>query len=87
MSDQFTVNCVVRPTSKGTETLSFSFNLGILKIVCIANIPGENEETAPVYIKLQLPDADGNYPSKNGRKQYPQAPCADGHPATDGGDF
>jgi hypothetical protein len=68
MSDQFIVTGVVRPTTKNTETLSFSFVLGPLKIVCIANIPEEGD-TAPVYVKLQLPNENGDYPSKQVRRR------------------
>lgn len=68
MSDQLVVQAIVRPTSVGTETLSFSFNLGPLKVVCIANIPAEGEESAPAYIKLQLPpSSSGSLSQSNGR--------------------
>jgi hypothetical protein len=58
----------------GTETLSFSFNLGPLKVVCIANIPGEDAgDKAPVYVRLQLPDENGEYPTKKqNRRRTPQ---------------
>lgn len=66
---QLVVNAVIRPTSVGTETLSFFFMLGPLKVVCVANIPGDGEESAPAYIKLQLPDENGEYPTKSPKQR------------------
>jgi len=65
---QIVVNNIIRPTRRETETLSFSFNLGPLKIICVANIPEEGKTSAPTYIKLQLPDENGEYPRKEQRQ-------------------
>ena len=59
---QFTVTGRVKETNVNTETLSLHFNLGALRVVVVANIPGDGKDTAPAYVKLQLPDANGNYP-------------------------
>jgi hypothetical protein len=72
MSDQFIVTAIIRPTTVGTETLSFSFNLGPLKVVCIGNIPADGEgDKSTAYIHLQLPDENGDYPTKHSRRRSP----------------
>jgi len=64
---QIVVNNVIRPTRRGTETLSFSFNMGPIKVICVSNIPEEGADSAPTYIKFQLPDENGEYPRKEQR--------------------
>ena len=50
---QITVTGKVKPTREG-EMITFQFNLAWFQIVCLANIPGEGETCAPVYIKFKL---------------------------------
>ena len=54
MSLQFKTKCRISETAQKTEMLTFSFFLGPLKVVCLANIPREGEEEAVVYVKLEL---------------------------------
>jgi hypothetical protein len=80
---QINVTCHVRETGVGTETISFSFNLGPIRIVCIANIPEEGKRSAPGYVKIQLPDANGEYPSKPNFKARRDAENAGTQPESD----
>lgn len=50
---QITVRSTVKETSKG-EMLVFQFDLGLFQIVCLANIPDDGEESAPVYVKFKV---------------------------------
>lgn len=51
---QLTLSCSVKENAAGGETLSFVIPLGPVSLICIANIPGEGEETAPVYVKFKV---------------------------------
>ena len=50
---QLVLRSHVKETSLGTETLSFTIRLGPIKIICIANIPDEGKDGAPVYVKIE----------------------------------
>ena len=65
---QFKTRCRVKETSTG-EILSFSFYLGPIKIVCIANIPAEGKDEAPVYVKVDL---EGTAPTVGGWTREPE---------------
>jgi hypothetical protein len=51
---QLTLECSVKENAAGGETLSFVVPLGPVSLICIANIPGEGETTAPVYVKFKV---------------------------------
>lgn len=51
---QITVTGKIKQTRHNTETLCFSFNLGPIKVICIANIPEEGKEESPVYVKFEF---------------------------------
>lgn len=46
----------VIPVGRGGEAIVFEIPMGFFKLVCIANIPEEGQETAPVYLKLKVGD-------------------------------
>ena len=50
---QIVVTARVKEGSKG-ELLVFSIPLGLFELVCIANIPAEGENEAPVYVKHKV---------------------------------
>lgn len=50
--DSATVEAKVIETKRDGEALVFEIPLGLLKIVCIANIPPEGEDRAPVYLRF-----------------------------------
>lgn len=62
---QFTVTGRVKPTRHDTETISFSFHLNGTWVTCIANIPDEGKNEAPVYVKV----ADGPRDARPNREQ------------------
>jgi len=47
----------VIPVGRGGEAIVFEIPMGFFKIVCIANIPSEGEDKAPVYVKLKVSTA------------------------------
>jgi len=51
-----TVESKVIETRRGGEALVFEIPLGILNIVCIANIPDDGEDKAPVYLRFTKGD-------------------------------
>jgi len=76
---QLTLECSVKENAAGGETLSFVVPLGPISLICIANIPGEGETTAPVYVKFKvdtrpMQQAMGPRPTKRVRR----APIGDG---------
>jgi len=50
--DSATVEAKIIETRRDGEALVFEIPLGLLKIVCIANIPPEGESKAPVYLRF-----------------------------------
>lgn len=46
----------IKPTSRGTEVIHFTIPLGFMSIIVVANVPGEGEVEAPVYLKFKGPD-------------------------------
>lgn len=44
------------PVGKNGEAIVFEIPMGFGKLVCIANIPEEGREAAPVYIKMKMTD-------------------------------
>lgn len=46
----------VIPVGRGGEAIVFEIPMGFFKLVCIANIPEDGQETAPVYLKLKVGD-------------------------------
>jgi hypothetical protein len=51
---EWRTKCKVIQTRKDMEALVFSIPLGLLKIICIANIPNDDQDSAPVYIKFKF---------------------------------
>ena len=55
MQLQFRAKCTLKETgTKEGEILCFEFNIGPLKIICIANMPREGETESIAYVKLEL---------------------------------
>jgi len=50
--DSATVESKIIETRRGGEALVFEIPLGLLKIVCIANIPEEEESKSSVYVRF-----------------------------------
>ncbi len=50
---QLVVEGTVKTTASQTEIITFSIHLALFEIVCIVNIPGDGETTAPVYVKFK----------------------------------
>jgi len=46
----------VVPVGRNGEAIVFEIPMGWFKLVCIANIPEDGRESAPVYIKMKLGD-------------------------------
>ena len=70
---QLTLSCKVKENAGGGETLSFVVPLGPVSLICIANIPGEGETEAPVYVKFKvdtrpMQQAMGPRPTKRVRR-------------------
>lgn len=51
---QIVVTGRIKENREGNELLCFDVRLGPLTLVCIANIPDEGEDSAPVYIKFKV---------------------------------
>ena len=51
---QLKTKCTLRPTKAESDMILFSFQVGPIRVFCIANIPGENEREGTVYVKLSL---------------------------------
>jgi len=51
---QFKVMAKLKPNKAGGECLCFTINMGILDLICIANVPGEGDSQAPVYVKFHV---------------------------------
>lgn len=54
---ELTTESRIIETRRGLEALVFEIPLGILKIICIVNIPEEGLRVAPVYIKFKFGEA------------------------------
>jgi len=55
-----TVEARVIETRRDSEAMVFEIPLGLLKIVCIVNIPPEGEEKAPAYLRFMPGDLLNN---------------------------
>jgi len=62
---QITTTARIKANSSGGETLSFIVYLGPIQLVCIANIPSDGEETAPVYVKFKIDTNSRPKPARN----------------------
>jgi len=51
---QLTLVGTIKDNAAGGETLSNIIPMGPLSIICIANVPGDDEHEAPVYVKFKL---------------------------------
>jgi len=51
---QITVTGRVKENSVGSEVLCFDIRLGPMTLVVIANIPDEDQDSAPVYVKFKV---------------------------------
>lgn len=49
-----TVEGRVIPVGRDGEAIVFEVDFGIFKIICIANIPGDGKDKAPVYVKFKM---------------------------------
>ena len=44
----------VKENDVGNEVICFNVRLGPITLVCIVNIPDEDRDTAPVYVKFKV---------------------------------
>lgn len=51
---QITVTGRIKENREGNELLCFDIRLGPMTLVVIANIPDEDSDTAPVYVKFKV---------------------------------
>lgn len=51
---QIIVTGRIEPNQGGGEVIKFNLNLGLFQLKVIANVPGEGETEAPVYIKFKV---------------------------------
>lgn len=51
--NQIIVTGYIKETRQG-EAIKFHVNLAFFRLTCIVNIPGEGEESAPVYCRFGL---------------------------------
>lgn len=51
---QITVTGRIKENGVGNELLCFDIRLGPMTLVVIANIPDEDCDTAPVYVKFKM---------------------------------
>lgn len=56
------------------EAVVFEVSLGLVKLVAIANIPDEGEDTAPVYVKIRASNPVGK-PGRKRRKDRKKDPA------------
>jgi hypothetical protein len=55
MTDPQIITTATLKTNKaGGELLTFTIRLGFFQLVCIANIPEEGQDEAPVYVKFKV---------------------------------
>lgn len=67
---EITVDGRIISVANNGEAIVFEIPLGFFKIVAIANIPGEGEDSAPVYIKIRRKDSGpGNNKPRFNRNQ------------------
>jgi len=51
---QIVVTGRIKENDQGGELLCFNINLGPLTLIVIANVPDEDQEEAPVYVKFKI---------------------------------
>ena len=51
---QFTTTGRISQNRAGGECIKFKINLSFFTLQCVVNVPGENEEEAPVYVKFYV---------------------------------
>lgn len=51
---QLTLVGTAKDNAAGGETISFVIPMGAISLICIANVPMEGEDQAPVYVKFKL---------------------------------
>jgi hypothetical protein len=51
---QIIVTGRIKENREGNELLCFDIKLGPMTLVCIANIPDEDQDEAPVYVKFKI---------------------------------
>jgi hypothetical protein len=72
--DSATVESKIIETRRGGEALVFEIPLGLLKIVCIANIPEEEESKSSVYVRFVKGDIFKGKGRPAVRRTQPVAP-------------
>jgi hypothetical protein len=78
---QLVLTGTIKDNAAGGETLSFTIPFGPLQIICIANIPMDDDTEAPCYVKFKLdlkstqdqldrrrPRSNGSSPHQNGHR-------------------
>lgn len=63
---QLRLRSKIIPTKEG-EALGFGFRLGPINLYIIVNIPEEEKDGAPVYIRMDLRAADEWLVTENGK--------------------
>jgi hypothetical protein len=74
---EWRTKCKVIQTRKDMEALVFSIPLGLLKIICIANIPNDDQDSAPVYIKFKFFEQQKEWTLPFGTKKREDQPAID----------
>lgn len=69
---ELTTESRIIETRKGLEALVFEIPLGLLKIICIVNIPEEGLRTAPVYLKFKLGENHRSVTPRPTRRRLPE---------------
>jgi hypothetical protein len=73
------VSSRIKPTSSGGESLVFDINLALFTLTCVAIVPDEGTDEAPVYVHFKLkrgkPMHNGN--GKRMRMRRPESEIRD----------
>ena len=51
---QLVLTATIKDNALGGETMSFTIPFGPLQIICICNIPMDDDQEAPCYVKFKL---------------------------------
>ena len=66
---QIKVTCRIKPNRVGGEVLCFNIPLGPIEIVCVANIPCDEETEAPGYVKFKFRRQGNRGPARASNNQ------------------
>jgi hypothetical protein len=63
---QFKTTAILKKNKVGGEILTFTIRLGFFQIICIVNIPSEEQTEAPVYCKCKVVKPRDEYERREG---------------------